>query len=488
MKDLRKNILLQDAIIKDVLTVLNAGTFGIVFITDAVGTVQGIFTDGDVRRAILKGAHLNSPACEHMQRKFVYALAGKSREIYMDKLTDTVRHLPILDDHGRLVDFISLAELWRMPVMKPHLGGNELKYVTDCIATNWISSQGTYVRTFEREFALYANTRYALTTSNCTTALHLALLGFDVGPGDEVLVPDATFAATANAVIHAGATPVFVDVSADTWTLDPERCREAITPRTKAIIPVHLYGHPCDMDPLMELARTHGLVVIEDCAEALGARYKGRSVGSIGDAGCFSFFSNKIITTGEGGMITTSNTQAMERMNILRDHGMSPTQRYIHEAVGFNYRMTNLQAAVGLAQLEQVDKFLTLRQHLADNYARLLRGIDGLTLQPRAPWAQSICWLFTVLVEDNFPLHRDALMRWLDREGVESRPFFPPLHSQPVFAGMSPVQPVSQKLSQRGVSLPSSNTLTAEEVERVCRSVRDSVAYHNTLDLLEEFI
>lgn len=485
-KDIRKSIVAEDATLRDVLGRLNAGVFGVVFVAAPDGRVSGMFTDGDVRRALLAGAELSSPATGHMNREFAYALQGQGREEQLKKMTRSIRHLPILDDAGRLVDFISWAELWQLPVMEPFLGGNELKYVTDCITSNWISSQGSYVKNFEQEFARRFEVPHALTTSNGTTALHLALLGLGIGPGDEVLVPDATFAATANAVVHCGAEPVFVDVTPEGWTMDPGLLEAAITPRTRALIPVHLYGRACDMDPIMATARRHGLAVVEDCAEALGARYKGRPVGGIGDVGCFSFFSNKIITTGEGGMVVASDPGLCDRMRVLRDHGMAPGRRYVHEVVGYNYRMTNIQAALGLAQLEQLDGFLGLRRDMAGRYEARLAGAPGIVLRRSEDWAEDVCWLFTVLLDGMDAAGRDAVMARLKVEGIETRPFFPALHDQPVFRTGGGGFPVSSSLAATGLSLPSSYGMAEGTIDFICDRLKRAVASQEAMGCLEK--
>lgn len=361
--------------------------------------------------------------------------------------------------------------------MEPSLTGNELEYVIDCIKTNWISSQGSYVQKFEQSFARYHNIEYALTTSSGTTALHLALTALGVGPDDEVIVPDLTFAATANAVVHCGAKPIFVDVDPVYWNMDPNLLEEAITCRTKAIIPVHLYGHPCDMGPILQAARKHHLYVIEDCAESLGARYNDTPTGAIGDIGCFSFFSNKIITTGEGGMVITRDAELKDRMEVLRSHGMRKERRYWHEVVGFNYRMTNLQAAIGLAQMEQIEAFCEKRKQIASVYSKELSNVPGIVLPPEMPWANNIYWLYSILIDQQVsPISRNELMMELQKEGIETRPFFYPLHIQPPFRGGSKTFPVTEYLSARGLSLPSSNCISHDDIKRVCRNIEKIIS------------
>lgn len=469
-----RHILPVDATLADVLHRMNEGIQGVLFLVDADSRVDGMFTDGDVRRALLAGAKLDEPAAPWANRTFASGKASASHEENLKLLTDRIRHLPILDEAGRLVDLITWAEIWRLPVMEPSLGGNELKYVSDCISSGWISSQGHYITRFQEAFQDYHDGLHSLCVSSGTTALHLALAAMDIGPGDEVIVPDLTFAATANVVIHCGATPVLADVNRETWTIDPAAIERLITPKTKAIIPVHLYGHPADMDPIMEIARKHNLRVIEDCAESLGAEYRGKKTGTIGDVGCFSFFANKIITTGEGGMVTTRDRELNDKMAVLRDHGMQKDRRYWHLYPGFNYRMTNLQAAIGLAQMEQLDRFLAQKDALAQGYDEQLRGIPGITLPPRAPWARSICWLYSILIDTEVAgLSMDALSEKLRADGIDTRPFFHPLHIQPPYVACSRGDyPVTDELAARGLSLPSANNLRPEDISRVGSSIR----------------
>jgi perosamine synthetase len=285
-----------------------------------------------------------------------------------------------------------------IPVAAPVLGGNEKTYVLDCLDSTWISSSGKYLDRFEAAFAEFCGVSDAIACSNGTTALHLALLGLDLGPGDEVIVPTLTFVATANAVTYCGARPVFVDVDPETWTIDPATVEAKITPRTKGIIVVHLFGHPADMDAIGAIARRHGLFVLEDAAQAHGAEYRGRRTGSLSELATFSFFGNKIVTTGEGGMVTTSDRSLATRMRMLRTHGMDPSRRYWHPVIGYNYRMTNMAAAIGLAQLERVQWQLDRRHELAAWYREELAHTDVLSLQAEKDWGRHVWWMFSVLV------------------------------------------------------------------------------------------
>jgi perosamine synthetase len=359
-----------------------------------------------------------------------------------------------------------------IPVFAPWLSENVRRYVLDCVDTGWISSLGEYVPRFERDFARFCEARYAVATSNGTTALHLALVTLGIGPGDEVLVPDLTFIATANVVRYTGATPVLVDAEPVTWGLDPADAARKVTPRTRAVVPVHVYGHPVDLDPLLDLGRRHGLEVVEDAAEAHGARYHGRRVGAIGEIGAFSFYGNKIITTGEGGMVVTNDGALAERARFLRDHAMDPQRRYYHPEVGFNYRMTNIQAAIGCAQLEQAESILQRRKVIATAYEAGLADLPGLVRPPAEPWAESVYWMYSVLVERAFGCDRDAVREGLRARGVDSRPFFVPLHEQPPYRTDAPF-PVATRLSRTGINLPSGTGLTTEEIATVCRALHE---------------
>jgi len=358
-----------------------------------------------------------------------------------------------------------------IPIAEPVLDGNELAYVSDCVRSGWVSSLGEYITRFEREFAAFCGVRHGIAVSNGTVALHLALVVAGIGPGDEVILPTLTFIATANAVHYSGAIPIFVDSEPFTWNLDVSRVKRQITPRTRAIIPVHLYGHPADMDPLLEVAQAHNLLVMEDAAEAHGALYRGRRVGSLGHINCFSFYGNKIITTGEGGILTTDDDGYAERARFLRDHAMSAERRYWHTDIGYNYRMTNLQAALGVAQMERIQQFIERKRWIAQTYSGLLAGIPGLELPPRAEWATSVYWMYSVLVRDEFPLSRDALIDRLREAQIDSRPFFHPIHSLPPYR-VNRSFPIAERLSRQGINLPSAVSLSEGDIRRVVEAIR----------------
>ncbi len=360
----------------------------------------------------------------------------------------------------------------KIPISEPSIGEEELKNIIDCIKSSWISSKGKYIKEFEQGFSKFCGAKFGVSTSNGTAALHLALATLGIGPGDEVIVPALTFVASANVVTYCGAKPIFVDSDPATWNIDPEKIKEKITDKTKAIIPVHLYGHPVDMDPIIEIARERGIYVIEDAAESHGAEYKGKRVGSFGDISCFSFYGNKILTTGEGGMCLTNNEELAERLKILKDHGMDLQKKYWHTVIGFNYRMTNMQAAIGVAQLQKMDNFIKRKLEIANLYNSLLKDVNGITPPPKADWAKNVYWMYTVLVEDGFGVDRNELMKALEAKGIETRPVFYLITDMPPYKSNEKF-PVASEISRKGISLPSSVNLKDEEINYIVDCIKE---------------
>jgi len=474
----------RGASLRSALTQLDRTALGFLIVVDEWNKLSAVLTDGDIRRAFLRGVALDDPIDRAMQGNCVSMPVEATAAEISAALTGKITFLPLVDREGHPVDYASVSRHRRYPVMEPALDGNEADYVQECVQTGWVSSQGRFVGLFERMMADLHGVPYALAVSNGTCALHLALVSLGIGPGDEVIVPDLTFASTANVVIHAGATPVLVDVDPETWNMDASAVQKALTERTRAIMPVHLYGHPCDMDPLMALARERNLYVIEDAAEALGAGYKGKIVGSFGNAACFSFFGNKTITTGEGGIILFKDGRVAERARILRDHGMSKERRYWHLEVGYNYRLTNLQAAIGVAQLERIDSILKRKRAVAARYNAELKHIPKLGLPPSAPWANSAYWLYTIQLSDDLGISRDALAERLLLNGIETRPVFYPLHQMPLYqrycAGGE--FPNADRLSRAGLSLPSAVTMRDLDIDAVVAKIDEIVRVHQMAD------
>ncbi|MCK5149942.1 DegT/DnrJ/EryC1/StrS family aminotransferase [Candidatus Pacearchaeota archaeon] len=366
-----------------------------------------------------------------------------------------------------------------IPVCKPWLPGKEKEYVEDAMETNWISSAGEYINKFEEEFAKFCGVKYGICCSSGFGALHLACAALGLKKGDEVIVPTFTMAACTNAIILTGATPVLVDADKETFCININKIEEKITPKTKAIMPVHIYGHCCDMDAILEIAKKNNLFVIEDCAEAHGSEYKGKKAGSMGDVGCFSFYANKILTTGEGGMCVTNNFDLAEKIRKLRNHAFD-VPRFIHKEVGFNYRLTNIQAAIGVAQTENANKLIGARRNVGLRYNKELEGVKGLILPVEKDYAKNIYWMYGVVLSDEVSFGKEKVMQKLKEDGIDTRSFFIPMHQQPVYVNKTIENApdckgnfeVSEKISKRGFYLPSSSNITDEEIKTVCDSLK----------------
>lgn len=364
-----------------------------------------------------------------------------------------------------------------IPVAAPMLVGNEKTYVMDCIKSTRISSRGDYIEKFESAFSNFCGVKHALSCCNGTAALHLALMALGVGAGDEIIVPTLTFIATVNAVTYCGARPIFVDSENLTWNMDPALIEACITPRTKGIIVVHLYGHPVDMDPIIDMARRKNLFIIEDAAEAHGAEYKRRKVGSIGDIATFSFYGNKIITTGEGGMVVTNNDILARKVKRLKEQGIDPNKRYWFLTIGYNYRMTNICAAIGLAQLEKVKWHLNRYQEIASWYCKELKDNPDFTIQFTKEWAKHAHWMFSVLINDKIPITRDEIIAYLNNNGIETRPIFYPIHILPPYSALSHKDdfPVSEQIARRGITLPTWAGLKRKDISYICSNLIDCI-------------
>ena len=357
----------------------------------------------------------------------------------------------------------------RISIANPVFNGNEKKYLDECIETGWVSANGRFIDEFEKKFAAFCGTRYAISCSNGTVSLHLIMLCLGIGPGDEVIMPTLTYIATANAVRYCGATPVFVDSLEDTFNMDPSKIEAKITPHTKAIMPVHLYGLSCDMDPIMKIADKYGIPVIEDAAEAHGAEYHRKKVGSFGLASSFSFFGNKIITCGEGGMVVTNNEDLYQKMKLLKAQAISPQKKYWHVDVGYNYRMTNMQAAIGLAQLEKIDWHLAERKRISQLYQKFLQKYQNYFYMQKEPEnCKHVYWMSNVILQDPVYQERDDVMKKMEAFNIEMRPLFYPMHIMPPYYDENISCPIAEKISSRGISLPSHALLKEEDVKYIC--------------------
>lgn len=363
-------------------------------------------------------------------------------------------------------------------VYEPYLGDEETQNAVDALSRGMISGTlgGDYTGEFERLVSESCGVRHGITTTSGTTALALAVASIGIGPGDEVLVPALTNIATAFAVVYTGGKPVFVDSERETWNLDTQTLQDKITSKTRAIMPVHLYGHPVDMDPVMAVAEEHGLHVIEDAAEAQGATYRGKKVGGIGQIGCLSFFINKLITTGEGGMVVTDDDSIAERARHLKNLGYSSRDKFIHTDLAYNFRLTNLQAAIGVAQMAKLDEIIERKRRIAEMYTSRLAGIEGLQLPVEKSWATNVYWMYSVVLNGGLP-ERDIVRERLEESGIETRAFFQPLHRQPVFLDMgvssdSDSLPVCEDLGRRGLYLPSGPGLEESAIDEICSRFR----------------
>ncbi|MFN8365794.1 MAG: DegT/DnrJ/EryC1/StrS aminotransferase family protein [Candidatus Kapaibacterium sp.] len=371
-----------------------------------------------------------------------------------------------------------------IPVYEPTLTGNEQKYVMDCVQSGWISGRGSYVQAFEEQFSAYTGVGKATTVSNGTVALHLALMALGIGPGDEVIVPTFTYIAPVNAIVYCGATPVFVDSRSDTWQVDAEDIRRRITLKTKAIIAVHLYGHPCEMDELTAIAREHRLFLLEDCAEAFGTLYKGKHVGQFGDISTFSFYGNKTITTGEGGMVVTNDETLYQRSLHLKGQGLAKYREYWHDVVGYNYRMTNICGAIGLAQLERADEFITRKRQIASIYAEMLSG-TGFTPHHEVGDVFHSYWMCSVLTPQAH--QRDKVREFLKQNGIETRPTFYPVHTMPMYSQKYERHAIAENIAMRGINLPSYPGLTDEQVVRVATALKEGLEHIDVMNAVKKF-
>lgn len=359
-----------------------------------------------------------------------------------------------------------------IPVYQPDLSGKEKEYVMDCMDSTWISSKGKYVERFENLFAEYIGVKYGTAVSNGTVAIHLALLTLEIGIGDEVIVPSFTYIASANPIVYVGAKPIFVDSSEDTWQINELEIEKKITDKTKAVIAPHLYGYPCKMDVLRKICDKHNIYLIEDCAEAIGSEYKGKKIGTYGDLACFSFFGNKTITTGEGGMVLSNNKELIDKARHIKDQGMSKTREYWHDIVGYNFRMTNICAAIGCAQLERIEQFVSRKIEVGALYKEMLKSVP-VKFQKDSKDILNTYWMVAILLEDEN--QRRDFRKYLKEHDIDTRPTFSPIHKMPMY-DLGEYYPVSEDLGKRGINLPSYPLLSNEQIEYICNVIKDFFA------------
>ena len=464
--DLQAKTCSQDATIKQVMNVINTPPAGFCFLVDDQSKLKGIVTDGDIRRWLLADRSIDQAIPMDEVPEPITHVAGQNQADALAKLSNRIRILPVVDQNRKVIDYYSYDERVHIPVATPDLRGNEVHYVMDALLSTWISSSGKYIDLFEKRFSEFIGVKHGIATSNGTTAISLALAALEIGPGDEVIVPDLTFAATINPVLHLGATPVIVDIESESWCMDPQKMAEAITPKTRAVIPVHLYGQPCNMDAIASLCDQHNIAIVEDCAEAHGARYKQKMAGSYSAISCYSFFGNKLITTGEGGMCLTSSDELNEKMRVLRDHGMNKQKRYWHDVVGYNFRMTNIQAAIGCAQLERVQDILNERETIESNYREALQEFPFVQFQPDLPDRERVVWLVSILLKDQ---NMEQLIKTLQEDGIDARRFFYPLSSMPIYQEFVHSNKVSSEVFASGLNLPTHIHVDSKRVQQSFR-------------------
>ncbi len=458
--------------LSDVIKKIDENGLGIVFVVDNLNKLKGSITDGDIRRFYLKKKKLpkiikyNSKVLN--KKPFALPINSNIQKILKClepnsiRNTTTIKCIPLLNKKKIIVDVATKENPRDYPVAQPEIGNKELQNVIKTVKSGWISSKGTYIQIFEKKFSQYLNGGYSVSTTSGTTALQLAISSLGISKGDEIIVPSFTFAGSINSIINSGAKPVIVDIERETWTIDLNQIKKAITEKTKALMIVHIYGQPCKIDEIKKLCKSKKLFLIEDCAEAIGAKYKGRLVGLDGDCSCFSFFANKTITTGEGGMAVFKSKKIAEHAKILRNHGMSLSKNYWHISAGFNYRMTNIQAAIGVAQIERIESLLIKRKKIFINYDKLLKKIDKISLLPSNNWSKNSYWLYTITIGDNKV--RDYVVSYLKNLGIDARPSFYPLDLMPPYKKFAKYKcMVSHKIGLNGLSLPSSNISLSEQ-------------------------
>lgn len=471
-------LILKNTSIKNTMKAIDKGIMRIAFIVDKKNKLLGCVTDGDIRRALMKGVTLEEPIAKIMNKNPVVAKCGTSeQELFKIMNNYFIEQIPLVDDEKIIKDVALFSQILKkhklIPLSEPYLGGTELKYVTECIRSNTISTVGRFLDLFEKKFAKFLGVKYAVSTCNGTAAIHTALRVLNVKPDDEVIVPTLTFVATVNPIIYLGAKPVFVDSEKETWNIDPEKIEEKITPKTKVIIPVHLYGHPANMYRITEVARKHNLKIIEDATEALGSKYYNRNVGTIGDIGCFSFNGNKIITTGGGGMIVSNNKEYINKAKYLINQARDDSIEYIHKVVGYNYRLPNIQAAIGVAQIEKIQEHIKSKRLIAKLYSEKLSKINGITTGGECKWAFNCFWMYSILIDKKtYGLSKNELLKILNKKGIQVRPFFKPLHTLlPYKKFNSSNIKVANYLYENGLNLPCSVGLKEEEIELICNTI-----------------
>ena len=446
--------------------------FGTVFVINNQKKLLGILTDGDLRKAIIKGATLRDCIKKYYNKKVKFLPYNSNNQTIQNLLSNRIKIIPLINKRKIIVDFATADRIKRIPISESFIFGKEYQNVKKCLDTNWLSSKGPFVNLFEKKFYNYLS-RNSLSVSSGTTGIELALRSLNLKKGDEVILPVLTFAATVNSVINAGLKPIFIDTKPSDFNIDEDQIKKKISKKTKVIMAVHLYGRPCNMKKIMQIAKKNNLFLLEDCAEALGSELNNKKIGTFSDISIFSFFGNKTITTGEGGMVCFKNKKHFERAFILRDHGMNKIKKYWHDLVGHNYRLTNLQAAIGCAQFEKLDQIIKKKIRIANLYKKYLSSKKILIIRDNTNTKNSN-WLFCFFLKDvNKYQDRDKFLVELNNEGIEGRNLFYPLNLMKVYKRFCKKEdfPNAENFSKKGVCLPTSYKLNEYDVKRICRSI-----------------
>ena len=460
------------------LSKINKSGLGIIFVITQENKIFGSISDGDIRRYLLKRKiDIINYKSKLIKKNPVTANITDDKTKILKLLDPTLNKVrincvPLINSKKEIVDVSTIYSLGRIPLLSPQISIKEKNNVMNCLNSGWISSAGDYVEKFEKNFSNYLGGGYSLSVSNGTTGIELALRALGVGQGDEVLLPNFTFAATINAVINSKATPKLIDIDKETWTIDIRQIKKHITNKTKAIIPVHIYGQSANSDEIRKIAKKNKLLIIEDCAEALGGTYKKRLIGREGDASTFSFYPNKLITTGEGGMVVFKDKKIFNKAKKLRNQGRSTSKMFWHDFAGFNFRMTNIQAAIGVAQLDRINSFMKSRKRVFTIYDNFFKKHDDILLLPKNKWSQNSLWLYTILITSLNEVKRDLLINKLAKLGIETRPGFYPINTMDPYKKFGKGSyPNSNKISYISVSLPSSTTLKRQDIFYIYKSI-----------------
>jgi perosamine synthetase len=470
----------EEATIKEAMEKISEAGLRMVFVIDEEKKLLGVATDGDIRRAILSGKDLSSGIKEIMIKNPINFKEGTPATDLLKKMLEKdIQEIPLVDENGVLKDVALLSEIKSIPLSSPDITNKEIEIIKQVLSTPFLSI-GPKVKEFEKKIADFVGAKYAVAVNSGTSGLHLVVRSLGIKEGDEVITSPFSFIASANCMLFERAKPVFVDIDEKTLCIDPAKIEEKITKKTKAILPVHVFGHPCDMDEIMRIAKKHNLAIIEDACEAIGAEYKGKMAGSFGDCGVFAFYPNKQITTAEGGMIVTSDEKIAKLCQSMRNQGRDEGDEWLcHSRLGYNYRMSELSAALGVTQMERIGEMLEKRQKIADMYNQKLSEIEELKIPYVSPNAQISWFVYVIRLDDNkFSREdRNIIIQKLKSRGIDSREYFPPIHLEPLYVNMFGFKPgdfeITERVSGSTIALPFYNNLPEEEIDYICRSLRE---------------